>query len=525
MGTYLDLESMRAATAAAELNRPATKRDILRNGPKIRYRSYERASSAKDGKETSVTVQRKKNDLHAQENEWTRIPGDYVDNDRPASRRARAGSRERYEQLLVDIAEDPGDVLVFFEFARSSRDMAVYLKLRDFCTDNGPYFWYVGTTLYDVRDPSDRQTLNNLASQAEGGSENIGRAVRPAMEEEAEKGCPHATPPFGYKRGPRPSKKLPPNQVFDDDMTGRDWCPADVVREIFATYHSGESLLKLAEKYNRLGIPTPRRYGALLSGDPERIANTDGHEWAHKNFRHILSNPHYIGIRMRKGVIATEEALWSPLIDRDVFFAVQRRKVDLARTGAVPSRAKTLLTYLAVCACGKREVFNHAKKGLYMCRAGDASVPQALADKYVEESVIAFFDQPGVAERFQPDDSEDRKVAAEKAAKIREDLEGWRKVAQNPLRTDYGLADYNAYAEIMLPELHKLEREATHIEAPPALQKMLGGGGAGGRWGGLTLQQKREVLNLCWRIEIHSVGKGGHLRVPIEDRVTMTAIF
>jgi DNA invertase Pin-like site-specific DNA recombinase len=526
MANFRDLESMRAATAAAkaaaEKNRPLSKRDIIIGGPQIRYRSYERASDAET--DSSVDAQRRHNDQRGAEHQWTRIEEDYVDNNRPASWRAKPGSREEYERLLRDMADDPGDVLVFFEMARSGRDMEVYVKLRKFCERNGPHFLQVGKSLYDVRDPTDKQALYNLASQAEGGSDAISRAVSPAMEDEAELGRPHATPPFGYIRGPRPSKKTPPNQKFDDDTTGRDWCPADVVREIFATYHSAGSMVKLAEKYNRLGIPTPRRYGALLSGDPERIKKTDGHYWAHKTFRHILGNPHYVGVRMRKGLIASEEANWEPLIDRGVFDAVQRRKNELARTGTVPSRAKTLLTYLAVCSCGNRELFHHTNKGVYMCRAGDASIPRALADDYVEKNVFRFFDMPGVAERFQPDDSEERKVAASRAAKIREDLDGWRKIAQNPLRTDYGLADYNEYAEKVLPELGRLEKEAARTEISPTVQKMLGGG-AEARWKKLTLPQQRDVLSLCWRIEIHPVGKGRGGSVPVENRVTMTAIF
>lgn len=527
MKHFLDLETMRATKTAAEQNRTLTKREVTIGGPHIRYRTYERVSEA-DGKTASIAQQRTSSDKRAGEHGWSRIEAadgkPYADNDRPASRRARKGSRERYEQLLIDLADDPGDVLVFFEMARGGRDLRVYADLRYFCEDNGPYFWFIGTTLYDVRDASDKQALNNLASQAEGGSDNIGRAVRPVLESEARKGRPHATPPFGYVRGPRPRKKTPPNQRFDDDMKDRDWCPADLVREIFGTYHSAGSMLKLAEKYNQLGIPTPRRYGALQSEDPERIKKTDDHYWSHKTFRHILGNVHYIGFRMHKGVPVSEEANWEPLIDREVFFAVQRRREELARAGTVPSKAKTLLTYLAKCYCGNRELFHHTNKEVYMCRAGDASIPRALADKYVEENVIQFFDTPGVAERLQPDDSEERKIAADRAAKIREDLNGWRKVAQDPLRTDYGLTDYNAYAATVLPELQRLERGAARTDLPPAVQAMFGGG-ARAKWAGLTLVQKREVLNMYWRIEIHPVGKGRGRSVPVEDRVTMTEIF
>lgn len=528
MKSFLDLESMRTAKAAAELNRPLTKRDIIIGGPEIRYRTYERVSDA-DGEDASITQQRTSNDKRAGEHGWTRIEGTdgrpYEDNDRPASHRAKEGSRERYEQLKIDIAEDPGNVLVFFEMARGGRDMEVYANLRYFCVNNGPYFWFVGTTLYDVRDASDVQTLNNLASQAEGGSDNISRAVSPAMEQRAELGHPHATPPFGYVRGPRPSKKVPPNQKFDDDMTDRDWCPADVVREIFATYNAAESMLALAAKYNRLGIPTPRRYGALQSEDPERIKKTDGHYWAHKTFRHILSNVHYIGVRVRKGVLANEEANWEPLIDKEVFFAVQRRKAELARTGTAPSKAKTLLTYLAHCSCGSREVFHHTNKGVYMCRQGDASIPRELADKYVEKNVIDFFDTPGIAELFRPDDSEEQVIAEEKAARIREELDGWRKVAQNPLRTDFGLADYNAYAEKVLPELQRLEKVATPTQISPMVQAMIGGKARETWEKKLTMPQRRELLNMYWRIQIHPVGKGRGKSVPVEDRVTMTLTF
>jgi len=94
--------------------------------------------------------------------------GSFTDNDRSASRHATK-DRPEFERLIGALRKGKGDVLVIWEISRKERDLAVYVKIRDMCTEIGMFFWLVGGVLYDLRDKNDRMMLGFQAVQAEMG--------------------------------------------------------------------------------------------------------------------------------------------------------------------------------------------------------------------------------------------------------------------------------------------------------------------------------------------------------------------
>ena len=103
---------------------------------------YQRASQDKKEQGKSVHDQGVLNLKEISSRGWSDARS-FTDNDRSASRHARR-DRPEFELLIDAIRSGKGDVLVIWEMARRERDLAVYVKIRDMCTEVGMYFWLVG---------------------------------------------------------------------------------------------------------------------------------------------------------------------------------------------------------------------------------------------------------------------------------------------------------------------------------------------------------------------------------------------
>lgn len=524
MRVFTSLDDMRATADTAAASH-ITKRDIFIGGSWIQYRSYERASADPRGSETSCTVQNRRNKERGLANGWTRLGDDYIDNDKPASRRAKPGSRKNYERLIEDLRRDPGHVLVFFEMARGSRDLRVYLELRDLCEANGPYFWQVGESLYDVRDPGDRQALNQLASQAEGGTDNISRAVLGGMEQQVVRGRPHGQTLFGYRRVYHKATHDLIAQEIDDEIREGGWSPAGVVKEIFRDYRSGVPMTTIVNGLNERGVPTPRRLSALRSEDPQRIAKAAHLKWHSTMVFNILKNPHYIGIRMHRRILKNENAIWEGLVTQEDFFAVQERIKKRGLKFERPTKAQSLLTCLAECVCGE-EVVHQSWKGkrpdVYRCRTGDSTVPRLLADAAVRAFVTSWLSDPAVIQRVTLNDSDEAKEAARRAEQLRAQLAGWKEDAMNPDREDVTREDYSRMAAQLMPKIREAEAKATR--PIPDLLARTSGPDAHAKWDALPLAERRELLRLCVKVVLIPVGRGNRT-TPIEKRIRFEPLF
>lgn len=530
MPLYASFDEMRSAKPTGDPRHLMTKDDVNGGGAAIRYRSYERASDAVGGSTSSVTGQLRHNNALADKRGWTRI-GDtpYSDNDAPASRRSKHKIRKDYERLLQDLAHDPGDVLIFFELARGSRDMYVYAQLRDFCLDNGPFFWQVGKNLYDIRERNDRQTLNGLANKAEGASDDISEAVLNGLETQALLGRPHGQTPFGYRRVYHKATRKMTGQEIDDQVRPGGWSPASVVRGIFDDYLAGVPMSHMVDALQGAGVPTPRRFAALRSEDAKRIAESEHLVWHTTMVFNILQNPHYMGVRLHRSILANENAIWNRIVDPEVFFEAQRRLKKRSVKKVRPTQAQTLLTCLARCRCGEEVVFQDFsggktknRKNVYRCRTGDASVPAVEADAFVRLAMVSLFSDERVIQRVTLDKGEDAERARGLAAKLRGELSAWKTWAKDPGRDDVSMDDYDEMAAQLLPRIRAAEAEAT--KDVPGFVADLAGPEAELRWDRKSLAQRREILRAAVSITIIPAGRGCR-NAKLEDRIILTETF
>jgi DNA invertase Pin-like site-specific DNA recombinase len=526
MASYTSFDALRSAKGPRLVPTGIDgKQRILLGGKAIRVRKYSRASHDPGGSQSSVGTQDRRSDGKIQQRSWSLIDS-YCDNNRPASRRARKLGRPDYERMLEDIAADPGDVIVMFEIARGSRDLAVYVNLRDTCFENGPYYWMVGENLFDVRDRQDRQTLNNLASQAEGGSDATAEAVLAGLETQALEGRPHGPTPFGYLRLYKDSNGKYDRQVFDESDCG-GWTPADVVRGIFAGFLAGVPILHIVFWLNEMGVPTPRTYGAIQRGDRERAKKWEKTRWRDTCIHNILGNISYVGARLHKGTL-TKENCWPALIDEDTFFAAGQKLGRQRHLKFRPASAQSLLTCLARCQCGDEMVsqsFTETctnRQRAYRCRKGDSAVPADAADQYVEYVVMGWFTDPSTADLLRRDDSGEKAAAQAKADRLREELASWKRLAMDAARHDVQLDDYNEMHKKMWPRICEAETLAT--QGLPRAVKEMAGPGAVGKWRSKTLAEQRELLREAARIVVFPAGRGCR-NARIQDRVQIAKAF
>jgi site-specific DNA recombinase len=525
---FTSFEAMRGSVDALQMSAALRgmkgKQFILTAGPKVRVRSYSRASHDPSGTQSSVTTQDRRNDSTVAEFDWTLIQP-YSDNDRPASKRARKIGRPGYEQMLEDMRADPGDLLLLFEMARGSRDLAVYVALRDFCLENGPYYWMVGGNLYDLRDKNDKQQLNAMASQAEGGSDNIAEAVLAGLESQALDGRPHGQTPFGYQRFKHPITGKFLSQALDERDQG-GWNPAGVVREIFKRFLAGVPAPHIADWLNELGVPTARLWWAQQLEREDRILKHRGAVWTEGKVYKILINPHYLGIRLHNGVLTKEEC-WPAIVDEGVYFAVAQK---MSRRGikGKPTAAQSLLTCNAECGkCGGEIVGQkenitptkrHVSYPIYRCRRGDCAVPQAEADAFVEAIVVGYLQTAAEVQITKADLNAEVAEARAEAERLRAQLAWWKVRMEDDARPDVTPDDYDRKAAELLPKIRVAEELAAR-GLPSALTEMAGPDAAA-KWEAKGLPERREIVRELVRVIVHPAGRGRR-HVPIEQRVTV----
>src|SRR4051812_22635101 len=177
-----------------------SKAALLAGGADVRAGRYQRASQDKKEQGKSVGDQGKLNVAEIGRYGWTcPVGASFTDNDLSASRHATK-ERPDFERLMDAIRKGKFDVLVVWEISRNQRDLAVFVQIRDLCTEVGMYFWLVGGVLYDLRDKNDRMMLGFQAVQAEWLADSIRDNVKRGIDGAAADGRPHGKVTYGYRR-------------------------------------------------------------------------------------------------------------------------------------------------------------------------------------------------------------------------------------------------------------------------------------------------------------------------------------
>lgn len=301
-------------------------------------REYLRVSKGKGKSARSITDQHRDNlAAEADHGPWTW--GEPYKDTGSASKYATK-TRDDFEKLLADLTSgafgEQGDVLVLWEVSRLARETGRGVALID-AAEAGGYLIHV-TSLdrtFNPRNYGDRHSLISGINDAEKEARLLSVRTLRGVNSAVGDGRPHGRIPFGYQRTyelidgrPRPVSQEP------EPVEG------PLVIELFERVagwngRKRESIRAVALDWERRGIRS-RENGVVLT---------------RQNLAQTLKRKAYIGIRVHAGT--ERPGNWTPLIERELWDAVQRVLADPARKTHTGTQIKHVLTGVLRCdTCG-----------------------------------------------------------------------------------------------------------------------------------------------------------------------------
>lgn len=313
---------------------------------------------------------------------WTALPDRYDDGGYSGGRMERPA----LDRMLRDIDEGKIDCVVVYKVDRLSRSLMDFSRILETFERHCVSFVSV-TQQFNTTHSMGRLTLNILLSFAQFEREIIGERIRDKLAALARKGkWTGGAPVLGYdvdRTGPSP------RLVVNAKEAAR-------VREMYRMYLQEASLLPVVKELAHRGWVNKRRVtkkGKELGGRPFDKATLPV----------LLTNPTYTGKTRYKDELHDGEH--EPIIDQDLFDAVQKQLKQNSRTGGAEVRNKygALLRGLLRCKCcgtamthtfsgkSKRNVYryyrctNAIKNGHDVCPVG--TLPAGEIEQVVIEEV------------------------------------------------------------------------------------------------------------------------------------------
>lgn len=300
---------------------------------------------------------------------------EYIFHDDGISGRA-AEKRPGFQQMIAT-AKDPShpfDVIIVWKFSRFARNQeeSIFYKsvLRSKCK----------VDVVSVSEPLIAGPFGSLIERIiewmdEFYSVRLAEEVKRSMTVNAKNGALQATPSFGYRVENRQLVIVPEE--------------AEIIREIFRRFISGDAMFRIAKDLSSRGIRTHR-----------------GNPFENRTIDYILNNPVYLGklrwtptgrtrrnFKNEDSIIA--DALHEPIIDAETWGAAQARCAELKKSykryGKPSSERKHWLCGVVRCsACGATLIWSnpHFLKCSNYAR-GRCTTPQHIAVETLEESFLA----------------------------------------------------------------------------------------------------------------------------------------
>ena len=300
---------------------------------------------------------------------------EYIFHDDGISGRA-AEKRPGFQQMIAT-AKDPShpfDVIIVWKFSRFARNQeeSIFYKsiLRSKCK----------VDVVSVSEPLIAGPFGSLIERIiewmdEFYSVRLAEEVKRSMTVNAKNGSLQATPSFGYRVENRQLVIVPEE--------------AEIIREIFRRFISGDAMFRIAKDLSSRGIRTHR-----------------GNPFENRTIDYILNNPVYLGklrwtptgrtrrnFKNEDSIIA--DALHEPIIDVETWDAAQARCAELKKSykryGKPSSERKHWLCGVVRCsACGATLIW--ASPHFMKCNNyahGRCTTTQHIAVEALEESFLA----------------------------------------------------------------------------------------------------------------------------------------
>jgi site-specific DNA recombinase len=357
--------------------------------PVTRAAIYLRQSIDLDGDQAAVTRQRQDCRKIAGQRGWT-VVAEYLDNNLSASDRHK--QRPRYEAMVKAYERGEFSAIICWDLDRLTRQPRQLEDWIDAAEDKGLQL-VTANGEADLGTDGGRMYARIKAAVARAEMERKGARQRRAALQRAEDGKPPlAQPLLGYTTS---------GEVIEHE--------AAVVREAFARFAAGDSLLGVVKWLDGTGV-TPRR----------RRPSGDDRPWWHSTVRRMLTNPRYCGRAVYCGQENGHRGNWEAIVDEATFDAVGRKLADPRRLSHYGTDRKYLGGGLYLCGVCGDPVSSHAsadsarchryrcKRGGHITRSGDQT------DGYVLAVLRARLRRDDVADLLAPADTDKaRELAAE----------------------------------------------------------------------------------------------------------------
>lgn len=467
-------------------------------------REYARVSKGKGKTARSISDQHREN-LAAERDHGPWTWGEaYVDTGSASKYATKI--RDDFDRLTSDLAAGefgaPGDVLVLWEISRLSRETGKGVKLIDLC-EAGGYLIHV-TELERTFNPANHQDRHDLIAginDAETEARHLSKRVRRGTDSAVGDGRPHGKIPFGYRRTyelidgrPRPVSQEP------DPVEG------PLVVELFERVagwngRTRESIRSVAVDWEARGI---RSRGRAADGK-----TVPGVVLSRQYLAQVLKRRAYLGVRVHDG--REYPGNWQPLVDPELYDAVQAILADPSRRSTTTTSVKHVLTGVLRCGtCGGKVSLRPGGKAydgrmVYRCWDRDCfTADKAEVDAFLVGTpdrpglVLGYLTRPDVSAQLRPE-AEEAELAAVRAALTgkRRDLKEFEDA--EPAIT---LAESRERAravealEFVIAALEK--RENALVRPDPLTHLIETGPGAAGRWADTGITAQRAIAALLF---------------------------
>jgi site-specific DNA recombinase len=475
---------------------------------------YNRVSDDRNGRSKSPGQQNAENLAACAEEGWT-VKATYTEPESASASRFARKARDEWDRCRADLDAGKIGVLVVWETSRSSRRMAPFVELLDACRDKGALIHVTShERTYDPRKWGDRSALLTDGIAAEGESEKTSQRVSRDHRARAKAGLPAGRLLYGYRReydyDEHTGKRTFARQIPREDE-------AAIVREVYTRHAAGDGLYQICLDLRRRGVPVAYRRAPGKRRDPNPP------EWDVVRLRQMIRNPGYTGKRTvgtrengGRGTVVGD-AVWPALVDQETWDACQLRLADSARArGLRPGDVhdKHLLSGVARCGvCGAwlRKVPNHSHRMIYQCKGkgGDASkgryctsIVADVLETHVAGAALLRLSRDDARDLFTADRSAEAAEAAAALLAKRRELEDLHAMVEDGTLTIAALARHEPR---LVAEVAALEERARSHVAP--VVRAVAGPNAAERWAGLSLAQRKELLNAIMTIRLHRAGK------------------
>lgn len=470
----------------------------LDHSTRLRSFIYDRNSVTSRKGNTSSQDQSAENRKFCDWRGWE-VVAEFADPGRGASRYSK-DTRPDFEAMMKRLEDGirPGrrhaecDVLVVWASSRATRDMRVYLRIRDVCERGKVLLCYNGT-VYDLSKGNDRFITGINALQSEQEADNIRDGILRTTAANAQRGRPHGRTPYGYRR-------------IYDEHTGAlirqepDPVRSKVVKEIAGRVAAGQTLYSIAQRLNERKVPAP-----------------DSDAWVPITVKKVLLRASNVGEREHQGEVIGN-AQWDGIIKPSTYLVCKKILESPDRRFQRNTAVKHLFSGISYCNVCPREqlqqlrpVATKNKDLAYSCRSCfGVCVRVGMLDDHVQAALLAYVERPAFAQALaELGGDEEVKEALALAEALEQQLAEARELATTVKdgRIALSAASLAGIEASLEPQIAAARERARSKSVHPLLYE-IAGPRAREKWEDMDLVQRRVVVRGVVRPWVNPAGRG-----------------